>query len=156
MRSGVANFAVLLLLAGIGPRLSEGQSIGSNEDAARAKILVLENVWNRAEAAGDLKALDALFDTELTYIDSQGALLSKAEFLSYAKSTRLEQIATELIKVQLFDDTAIVNGTYRAKEFKNGKTVVQQGRFTDTWVYKDSNWICIAVQATPILQTLVK
>jgi hypothetical protein len=153
MRTRVASLAVLLLLGGIGVRISRAQSIGSDEDSARAKIRGLENVWNRAEASGDLKALDTLFDPELTYIDSDGALLSKAEFLSHAKSAHLEQISIELIKVQLFDDTAIVNGTYRAREFKNGKSVLQQGRFTDTWVYKGSNWICIAAQATPILQT---
>jgi hypothetical protein len=56
------------------------------------------------------------------------------------------------MNVQMFDRTAIVTGIYRSTEFRNGKTVAHRGRFVDTWVFKDSTWVCVAAQATPILQ----
>lgn len=149
MRMGAAIFVLFFLVCGVAERRSGAQS--EDIDSARAKILALENVWNRAESAGDLKALGALFDNDLTYVEYDGTLFSKAEVLSRDKSKHLQQVVTQMTKVQFFDDTAIVNGIYRAKEFKKGRLIYEEGRFTDTWVYKDSNWICIAAQATPIV-----
>jgi hypothetical protein len=150
MRMGAAIFVLLVLVCGIAERKSQAQS--QDIDSARAKVLALENVWNRAESAGDLKALGDLFDNNLTYVEYDGTLYSKAEVLTRSKSNHLQQVITQMTKVQFFDDTAIVNGLYHARESKNGKLIFQQGRFTDTWVYKDSNWICIAAQATPIVR----
>jgi len=125
-------------------------SQGVDESAAGSKILALEHAWNQAEAFKDLKALDALFDNALVYVDPEGTLLTKAEFLSRVKSAPLQQVVTQSMAVKLFGNTAIVTGTYRATELKHGKTLVLQGRFVDTWVYKDSTWVCVAAQSTPV------
>lgn len=111
----------------------------------------MENIWNQAEKLGDLKTLDVLFDRDLAYIDSDGALLTKAELLASIRSEHLQSLATETTSIQVFDDTAIVNGTYQVKELRNGKLLYSKGRYTDTWIYKGSSWVCIAAQATPIL-----
>ena len=111
--------------------------------------MALEHAWNQAEAFKDLKALDALFDNALVYVDPDGTLLTKSEFLSRVTSVSLQQVVTESMAVKVFGNTAIVTGTYRATEFMRGKTVVLQGRFVDTWVYKDSTWVCVAAQSTP-------
>lgn len=150
VRFAATKFAVVLLFITIAPSLSPAQD--PDEASSQTKILALEHVWNQAEALGDLKALDALFDDRLIYIDYDGRLLTKQEFISQVKSSHLLQVVTDLEKVQVFGDTAIVNGTYRANEFKNGKPLALRGRFTDTWLYRDSTWVCIAAQATPILQ----
>jgi ketosteroid isomerase-like protein len=123
-----------------------------DHSATRTRILALEHAWNQAEAFKDLKALDALFDNDMVYVDFDGTLMTKAAFLARVKSAHLEQVITESMAVQLFNTTAIVSGTYQSSEFKNGKKIERRGRFVDTWVYKDSMWICVAAQATPILQ----
>jgi hypothetical protein len=137
----VASFAAL------------GVSGQANLEAAtaRSKITTLEQVWARALASGDLKALDALSDPNLIFIDSDGSLLTKPELLSYAKSAHPQRVISGFTKIQVFDDTAVVNGSYQSKELRNQRSQVQQGVFTDTWLYKDSNWVCIAAQITPIL-----
>jgi uncharacterized protein DUF4440 len=63
----------------------------------------------------------------------------------------MQQIVSEGMNVQLFGATAIVVGTYRVKGVENGKPYSRRGRFTDTWVVKDGNWICVAAATTPIL-----
>jgi hypothetical protein len=118
---------------------------------ARSKVTTLEQVWGRALTAGDLKALDALADPELIYIDTDGSLMTKSEVLSYAKSAHLQRIVTRISKVQVFNDTVVVNGTYESKEKKNGMAVTREGQFTDTWFSRNSTWVCIAAQATPEL-----
>ena len=120
--------------------------------AARSKVLALEHVWNQAEGSKDLKALDSIFDNALIYVDSDGSLLSKAEFLSRVKSASVEQVTTQSMTVQMFDNTAVVTGTYQAIEFKNNKPVISRGRFIDTWALRNSVWVCVAAQATPILR----
>jgi hypothetical protein len=139
-----ASFLVLLALVG-------SSNAQLDDSAVKSRILAMENIWNQAEKLGDLKTLDVLFDRDLAYIDSDGALLTKAELLASIRSEHLQSLATETTSIQVFDDTAIVNGTYQVKELRNGKLLYSKGRYTDTWIYKGSSWVCIAAQATPIL-----
>jgi len=151
MKSFATTFiASIAILVGLAHAVLWAQD--QDHSAARTKILALEHAWNQAEAFKDLKALDALFDNDMVYVDFDGTLMTKAAFLARVKSTHLEQVVTESMTVQVFNTTAIVSGTYRSNEFKNGKRIQRRGRFVDTWVYKDSMWICVAAQATPILQ----
>jgi hypothetical protein len=122
----------------------------SEEAGSRSKILALEHAWNQAEAFKDLKALDALFDNGLIYVDSDGTLMNKAAFLAHVKLAHLQQVVTQSMAVQVFGETAIVTGIYQANEFANGKPVVRRGRFVDAWVFKGSTWMCVAAQSTPV------
>jgi hypothetical protein len=140
----------VLFLAGTSTAILCAQE--KDQNTAGPKILALERAWNLAESFGDLKALDTLFDSELIYVDPDGRLLTKAQVLVQMKSDHPQQETTELMTVQVYDDTAIVNGIYRENALKNGKPIVRKGRFTDTWIYKNFTWVCIAAQATPILE----
>lgn len=146
MKTRAVKLACLLILVGLAGAQSD------DEASTRSKILALEHAWNQAEAFNDLKALDALFDNRLVYVDFDGTLMSKAEFLSHAKSAHLQQVVTQSMNVQVFADLAIVTGTYLAKEFKDGKPILRRGRFIDTWVRKEQTWVCVSAQATPLLR----
>jgi ketosteroid isomerase-like protein len=128
------------------------QAQDSEEGSVRSKILALESVWNRAEASKDLSALDSIFDNALVYVDSDGTLMTKAEFLSRVKAKHLEQVVTISMAVQVIGDIAVATGIYQASELKNGRPAVQRGRFVDTWVNKGGIWRCVAAQSTPILR----
>jgi len=123
----------------------------ADESASRSRILALEHAWNQAESLKDLKALDALFDNQLVYVDFDGSLMTKAEFLLQVKVNHVQQVITDSMTVQMFGDTAIATGAYHSTEVRNGKLLMRRGRFVDTWVYKDKTWVCIAAQATPML-----
>jgi len=141
------------ILAGLSLSLALALSAASqspDESSARARVLALEHAWNQAEAFKDLKALDVLFDNSLVYVDFDGSLLTKAEFLARVKSAHLQQVITEGMNVEVFDNTAIVTGVYRATGLEHGKPVVRRGRFVDTWVFRNSTWVCVAAQATPV------
>ena len=125
----------------------------ANDDSAtRSRVLALEHAWNQAEGFKDLKALDALFDNDMVYVDSDGSLMTKAALLAHVKTAHLQQVVTDLMTVQIFDKTAIVTGAYRSSELKNGKPIQRRGRFIDTWVFKNSTWVCVAAQATSLIQ----
>lgn len=121
----------------------------SAEAGNRSKILALEHAWNQAEAFKDLKALDAILDNAIVYVDSDGTLMTKPEFLAHVKSAHLQQVVTQSMSVQFFGQAAIVTGTYQSSEFQNGRSLVRRGRFVDAWVLKGSTWVCVAAEATP-------
>lgn len=144
----------VILLVLIAPGMMRAQA--ADESAEKAKIRALENIWNQAVVLRDLKTLDVLFDADLAYIGSDGALMTKAEFLALVRSFHPQGLATNINNIQIHDDTAVVNGTYRFKELRNGTLLVQEGRFTNTWIYKGSSWVCVAAQDTPILPSAGK
>lgn len=105
-------------------------------DAAQAKVLTLENAWNVAEAHQDTKALEHLMAFSLVYIDQDGKLMDKAQFLASVKKQAVsqEKIVTESVTARVYGTTAVVVGVYRVSGLEKGKPFSHRGRFIDTWV----------------------
>jgi ketosteroid isomerase-like protein len=145
------NIAVVWLTLGLALSLSPAQ------DAATAgvitKVLALEHAWNQAEQRKDAKALGAMFDSDLIYVDYDGSLRSKAEFLAQVKSEASQptQELTESMMARAYGATVVVTGVYMAKGTEKGKAYVRRGRFVDTWAMRNGSWLCISSQSTPIL-----
>jgi ketosteroid isomerase-like protein len=131
--------------------LATAQDVGNS--GARSNILALEYAWDQAQERGDTKALSALFDNSLIFVDYDGKVLTKPEYLARIKSdlTHTEQVVTETMDVHVLGNTAIVVGVYRVKGIEGGKPYARRRRFTDTWMLLGGNWTCIAAEATPIL-----
>ena len=122
------------------PRLSDDEG----------RILALEAAWNHAEQNKDVAALDQLLASTLVYVDYDGSLQNKAEFLAAAKSESLhpEQITNDEMTAHVYGDAAVVTGIYREKGISKGKPYSRRGRFTDTWVKEKGTWLCVASQST--------
>jgi ketosteroid isomerase-like protein len=116
------------------------------------RVLALETAWNHAEQAKDFAALDQLLAPELVYVDYDGSIQTKQEFLAAIKAVDLhpEQISNEQQSAHVFGDCAIVTGIYREKGINKGKPYTRRGRFTDTWVKLNGTWQCVASQSTLI------
>jgi ketosteroid isomerase-like protein len=144
-------FLTLFLLIGLLPAPA-GQG-PAQVDAERTKILALENAWNQAEEHKDVKALEELLDASLVYVDYDGSMMDKAQFIASIKAPALhpEQIVNESMTAHVYGENAVVTGVYREKGEKNGKPYSRRGRFTDTWVYLHGTWVCVASQSTLIL-----
>ena len=144
--------AILMLLAAYS--LSAAQQ-ASSKDAEENRILALENAWNQAEEHKDGRALDALLASTLIYIDYDGSLMNKGEFLASIQKPSLhpEQIVNESMNVNMYGNIGIVTGIYREKGVSNGKPYLRRGRFTDTWINLNNTWQCVASQSTLISQT---
>jgi ketosteroid isomerase-like protein len=123
-------------------------------DPAQTRILALENAWNQAEEHKDVNALDSLLDATLVYVDYDGSMMDKAQFMASVKLPSLhpEQIVNESMTAHVYGDSAVVTGVYREKGEKNGKPYLRHGRFTDTWVFYQGSWVCVASQSTLIMK----
>jgi uncharacterized protein DUF4440 len=124
-----------------------------NAKAAQSKVLALESAWNIAEEKGDVRALDLIFDNSMIYIDEDGALLSKAQFLTRIRNSRtqMQSLVTETIGARVFGgEMAVVVGSYRARGMEHNKAYLREGKFMDTWVLREGAWICVVAQSTPL------
>jgi ketosteroid isomerase-like protein len=130
---------------------AEAQNTG--DSAARSNILSLEHAWDQALQRQDVKALADIFDSGLIYVDYDGKLMTKTDYLAWVKldTSHLQQVVSEELIVQMFGNTAIVVGAYRATGTEGGKPFLRRGRYIDTWILEGRNWICISASATPIL-----
>jgi ketosteroid isomerase-like protein len=139
---------VVLLLAG--PRLSAQRS--ASPDTEQVRILTLENAWNQAVQQKDADALKILLAPDLTYVEYDGTLMDKAEYLASVQSPSLEpvRIVNESTNVHLYGTVAVVNGVCRENGVKNRKPYTLRERFTDTWVRRGDNWVCVASESTLI------
>jgi ketosteroid isomerase-like protein len=118
----------------------------------QGKIVALEKLWNQAYKSGDTKALDAILDDSIVLINDDGSIQTKKEFLASVKATNAQeqQVAPELLKVNVHGDVAIASGVLRVKGVENGKPYTRRERFVDTWMRKGESWVCVATNATPI------
>jgi ketosteroid isomerase-like protein len=141
-------FPVVLLLLMIPGGYAQKASPGADE----SRILALELAWNQAVQAKDAKALEMLIAPEMVYVEIDGTLMNRAEYLGSvaSRSVHAEQILCESMTVHLYGPIAIVSGVYRETGAKSGKPYSHRERFIDTWVLRGGNWFCVASQSTLI------
>ena len=134
----------------LGALISPAMYAQSAQDSDSARVLALENLWNQAEVAKDASALDHLLADDFTYVDIDGSVQNKAEFLEGIQHPveHIEVIGNDSLKTRVYRDTVIVSGTYHEKGTLNGKPYLRRGRFTDTWVREGTSWMCVASQST--------
>jgi len=142
----VVLLAVLVVCAGRW-MASAQEAIGS---ASASKVIALENAWNRASEAKDLKALDQILDDAFVYVSPDGKLLNKAEILKDVKESRVQLVVSESMVVHVHGETAIVTGTFRMNDVLRGRLLVRHGRFVDTWLHRNGLWVSISSIGIPI------
>ncbi len=149
-RAAVSKLLPIFLLL-LGATGSNAQ--GTPQPAAeQGRILALENAWNQAVQQKNAPALDLLLGPELIYVDYDGKMMDKAEYLASVQSEALHpgRIASESMTVHLYGAVAVVNGVYRENGTRNGKPYMLLERFTDMWVRRRESWVCVSSQSTLI------
>ena|SRR5437868_5025118 len=122
------------------------------QSAEEGHLLALESAWNHAEQSKDAAALNQLLGESLIYIDYDGTLLNKKQFLETTLHNEVEQeqINNDGMTVHVYGNAGIVTGVYRDKGVQKGKAFLRRGRFTDTWINQNGAWQCVASQSTLI------
>jgi ketosteroid isomerase-like protein len=115
-------------------------------------LLALESAWNHAEQSKDAAALNQLLSEDFVYTDYDGTFLDRKGFLDSTLHNEIqqEQINNDGMAVHIYGTAAVVTGLYRDKGLDKGKPFSRRGRFTDTWIYRNRAWQCVASQSTLI------
>jgi ketosteroid isomerase-like protein len=138
----------VFLLFVVAPRCNA--QTASKPDAEGARILTLENAWNQAVQQKDAAALKMLLAPELVYVDYDGILYGKAEYLASVRAPSLHpvRLVNEAMSVRIIGAVAVVSGVCRETGVKNGKPYAVRMRFTDTWLRRGDSWVCLASHST--------
>lgn len=141
---------VVVCLLWLASSYGHAQTPEESSHGSKTLLLALESAWNKAQLQHDSKALDGLLAGTFISTDNDGAFMTKAQFLvdnsdlSYAASlmTNSEE------QVFLYENAAVVAGIYHARGSYKGKAFDHYGRFTDTWVYQNGKWLCVATHTS--------
>ncbi len=146
MRNILLSVAIVLF----GVILARADQNSISDEGGR--VLALENAWNHALEAKDVKALNMMLANTFLSVEIDGSVSSKSEFLASIKSPDYQpsQAVTEQSSVQVYGDAAVVVGVFRIKGTEKGKPYVHRERFVDTWIKLNDTWQCVATTSTLI------
>jgi uncharacterized protein DUF4440 len=149
---GTMKTRSLLCVLWLAVSLADAQNTPASARGNETLLLALENGWNQAQLHHDTKALDGLVADTFISTDNDGTFMTKAQFLadnkdlSYAPSLMTNSDE----RVFLYGDVAVVAGIYHARGLNKRKPFDHYGRFTDTWVFLNGKWACVASHTSPL------
>ncbi len=141
MRRG---FTALLVLLSLGIVSASAQI--PDLKSQKSRLIALENAWNQAQIHRDGKALDSLTGEKFVYTDIDGTVMDKGRFIADVQNPTYQASAVSNtdVEVYFYPGVAVVTGAYHAKGKNQGKPYDHHGRFTDTWIFVDGYWQCVA------------
>lgn len=112
------------------------------------RIIALENIWNQTQLNHDAEAMGKMLHPDFVFTDYDGTVMLKPAFLASIRdpNNKLSVETSEDMKLHRFGDTVVVTGATHEKGTLKGKPYQHYGRFTDTWIKYNGQWICVASQ----------
>ena len=102
----------------------------------------------------DVRSHDALLHPDFVTIQSNGATLDRAAYLTqWATGFEPDVIPywdTRDEHITLVDNVALVRSTNRFLTVADGVTTERVSTYTDTYVFRDGAWTCLQAQITPV------
>ena len=111
-----------------------------------AKLVMLERMWNEAQVSRDAVAIASMIGERFINTEYDGEVSDRRKFLADFADPKFQPSVMNIddVKVEMYSTTAIVTGSYHTKGTYGSKPYEHFGRFTDTWVFLDSKWLCVA------------
>jgi hypothetical protein len=111
-----------------------------------SKLVALERMWNQAQLVRDASAIASMIGDKFINTEYDGEVSDRGKFLADFADPKFQPsiMGIDDVKVEMYSNTAIVTGTYHTKGTYGAKPYEHFGRFTDTWVYQDGKWLCVA------------
>ncbi len=115
-----------------------------------SRLIAMENAWNQAELHNDAVALRLLLADDFVMTVSEGDTLDKGAMIASVKhqSYKPTLLQSSNMAVRIHGSTAVITGLYHEKGTDKGKPYDRRGRFTDTWIYEQGRWQCLASHFT--------
>ena len=145
IRSGstITTAAVCCLLATL-CAFAQTSKDGLSTDAA--KLVALERMWNQAQVVRDPAAIASMIGDKFVNTEWDGEVSDRGKFLSDFADPKFQPTIMSIqdVKVEMYSTTAVVTGVYHTKGTYGAKPYEHFGRFTDTWIFQDGKWLCVA------------
>jgi hypothetical protein len=111
-----------------------------------SNLVALERMWNQAQVSRDAPAIAGMIGDRFVNTEYDGEVSNRGKFLADFADPKFAPILMNIqnVEVEMYTSTAIVTGDYHTKGLYAGKPYEHFGRFTDTWVFQDGKWLCVA------------
>lgn len=126
-------------------------SVSQPRQASKAEqeVRKLERAWLDAYERHDVKAMDAIVADDFVITFTDGAMQTKPQIMDSIKAPRNPaspslKFYTEDVKARVYGDTVILMGRVVTEYSRDGKTVKEQSRYTDTYVKRQGRWQVVA------------
>jgi ketosteroid isomerase-like protein len=122
------------------------QPVKETSSAEVAKLVALERMWNQAQLLRDATAVAGMIGDRFVNTEYDGEVSDRGKFLADFADPEYRPTVMNVddIKVDFYSSTAVVTGIYHTKGTYGSKPYDHYGRFTDTWVFQDGKWLCVA------------
>lgn len=140
LTSGAA--ALLLTVSSLPARSAD------TKDVEKA-IVQMEKDWTEAGIKKDVATLDRILADDWMAIDFEGKTMTKAAAIADMKSGASTNASVELgeMKVRVYGDTAIVQGSDTEKSTYKGKDSSGHYVWTDVFVKRNGRWRAVSSQS---------
>lgn len=110
------------------------------------KLIALERLWNETQVNRDSTAIAGMIGDKFLNTEFDGEVSNRGKFLADFADPKFKPSLMNIqnVQVEMYPNTAIVTGDYHTKGTYGSKPYEHFGRFTDTWVYQDGKWLCVA------------
>jgi hypothetical protein len=137
---------VVVLLAS----LQMGAQATPTPDDKSRSVMHLENAWNQAVAMHDEGALKGMLAETFVFTDNDGRFMDRDQWLKRGRIETKDNRGPANITqtAHAYGDVVVVTGSILDKTRINGENVDVRSRFTDTWIFQNRRWECVAGQLT--------
>ncbi|MGB9234450.1 MAG: nuclear transport factor 2 family protein [Terriglobales bacterium] len=112
----------------------------------KANLVALERIWGQAQVNRDARTVAAMLGEHFVDTEYDGVTNNRSAFLAEITDPDFKPTLMTIgnVTVEVYGNAAVITGDYHAKGTYGNKPYEHFGRFTDTWVYQDGKWICVA------------
>ena len=142
-----ATFVGLFVAAsGIVVSPADAQRVRSDQDI----LMQLEHDWDAAFHRHDVAFIETLLAEEFVATYDNGVRGDKARELELAadRSQQIESSRLDEFIVKTYRDTAVVWFSLHLVGTSQGRPLEITLRYTDTWVFREGRWQCVASHST--------
>jgi ketosteroid isomerase-like protein len=125
---------------------ADAQRVRSDQDI----LMQLEHDWDAAFHRHDVAFIETLLAEEFVATYDNGVRGDKARELELAadRGQQIESSRLDEFIVKTYRDTAVVWFSLHLVGTSQGRPLEMTLRYTDTWVFREGRWQCVASQST--------
>ena len=125
------------------------QAQQSNLTKDEEEVRKLERQWLDAYEQNNPEAMDRIVADDFTITFPNGAMQTKPQLMAMIKAPRRAsdpkmRFSTEDVRSRAYGDTVILIGRVVTEYERDGKTVKELSRYTDTYVRRKGRWQVVA------------
>jgi uncharacterized protein (TIGR02246 family) len=129
--------------------LSANPARAQEDDQAAEEVRALERAWLDAYENRDAEAMDAIVAEDFTITFPDGSIETKPQLMESIRRPRgpespSVEFRTEDVEARVYGDTVVLIGRVVAEYSRGEETMVDESRYTDTYVKRNGRWQVVA------------